>query len=368
MRIMKNIITVAMIMAAAAACAGEQLMNLPSCKKGEKRIAVSPELTWPANPGDAEVCLWKDDKTAALSITIDDNCKPDHEWWLKLSEELGFKVTWFVITDKVDKNENSGFVGTWADWQKLADAGHSIQSHTTNHQSAKTMKRDLTEDELNAMYKESLATITAHVKNNRACCIAYPRGEPHREIVSKYVIAARGTSGVPDTADKIDYLCTNSGGGVATVEMLVEGKTEKGPKWLPGKTWLKRGWAVSLYHLVHHGRTPEEQKASADKVEADIREIATHKDKLWIGRFEDVARYGQERDTAKLDVKVDGDKVSVAVTDDMKDDMFDFPLTVKVRLPDGWKSVKGGTFVEHDGKPYALVDVVPDRGAVVLAK
>ena len=367
---MKNLIAIAIIASAFVAGAGEQLMNLqPVGKgpKGEKRITVSPDLTWPANPGDAEVCLWKDDKMAALSITIDDNCKPDHEWWMKLSDELGFKLTWFVITDKVN-GKNSGFDGTWADWQKLADAGHSIQSHTTNHAAAKTKGRELTEDELNAMYGDSLATIAAHVKNNRACCIAYPRGEPHREIVSKYVIAARGTSGVPDTADKIDYLCTNSGGGVATVEMLVDGKTEKGPKWLPSKTWLKRGWAVSLYHLVHHGRTPEEQKASADKVEADIREIATHKDKLWIGRFEDVARYGQERDTAKLDVKVDGDRISVAVSDDMKDDMFDFPLTVKVRLPDGWKSVKGGRFVEHDGKPYALVDVVPDRGAVALAK
>jgi hypothetical protein len=50
----------------------------------------------------------------------------------------------------------------------------------------------------------------------------------------------------------------------------------------------------------------------------------------------------------------------------MKDDVFNFPLTVKVRLPDGWKSVSGGTFIEHNGKPYALVDVVPDRGEVVL--
>ena len=173
------------------------------------------------------------------------------------------------------------------------------------------------------------------MKNNRACCIAYPRGEPHREIVSKYVIAARGTSGVPDTADKIDYLCTNSGGGVATVEMLIDGKTEKGPKWLPSKTWLKRGWAVVLYHLVHHGRGAEEQNASAAKVEADVREMASHKDRLWIGRFEDVARYGQERDTAKLSCVLKGDKIAVSVTDDMKDDVFDFPLTVKVRLPDG---------------------------------
>ncbi len=56
----------------------------------------------------------------------------------------------------------------------------------------------------------------------------------------------------------------------------------------------------------------------------------------------------------------------------MKDDIFDYPLTVKVRLPNGWKSAKatqGGKpvpvrFVTHEGAPYVLVDAVPDRGAV----
>ena len=51
------------------------------------------------------------------------------------------------------------------------------------------------------------------------------------------------------------------------------------------------------------------------------------------------------------------------------------PLTLKVRLPDTWTSVRatqGGKpvaarIVEHDGALYALVDAVPDRGEIVLA-
>ena len=353
---------------ASAVFAGDQLANLPPCKKGETRLKAAPELVWPEKPGDADICLWKDDKVAALSITIDDNCKPDHAWWLRLSEELGFKVTWFVITDRVDRNENSGFNGTWTDWQRLADAGHSIQSHSTNHQSAKTMGRELTDEELDAMYRDSLATIRQHVKGNRACCLAYPRGEAHREIAAKYAIAARGTCGVPDMADRIDYLCTNSGGGVPSVEVLLDGKTTKGPKWLWSKSMLKRGWAVVLFHLVHHGKSPAEQESSAKKAEAEVREMASHKDRLWIGRFEDVARYGQERDTATVQSELKGDRITVSVADRMDDGSFDFPLTVKVRLPDGWKGVKGGRFVEHDGKPYALVEVVPDRGKAVVSR
>ena len=115
-------IVAALSMAAVfAAVGGEQLMNLPPPPKGG-RFTTPTDLVWPEKPGEADICLWSGDRFAACSITIDDNCKPDHEWWLKLSEELGIKLTWFVITDHCVYKKNAGFNGTWADWQKLADA------------------------------------------------------------------------------------------------------------------------------------------------------------------------------------------------------------------------------------------------------
>ena len=75
--------------------------QLRTLGKPEKPRFAIPEITWPAEPGAAEVCLWKDDKYAAISLTIDDNCRPDHDWWLAQAEKHGFKLTWFVITDKV---------------------------------------------------------------------------------------------------------------------------------------------------------------------------------------------------------------------------------------------------------------------------
>ena len=123
-----------------AAFAGEQLTSLPKPPKGG-RFKTPTDLVWPAKPGEADVCLWSGDRFACCSITIDDNCKPDHDWWLKLSDELGIKLTWFVITDHCVKKNNPGFNGTWADWQRLADAGHSIQSHTTNHKATQGGKK-----------------------------------------------------------------------------------------------------------------------------------------------------------------------------------------------------------------------------------
>ena len=372
-----KIVFSAVALCAFAAVGGEQLLNLPPPPKGG-RFTTPTDLVWPEKPGDADVCLWSGDRFAACSITIDDNCKPDHEWWLKLSEELGIKLTWFVITDGVVNKKNPGFAGTWADWQKLADAGHSIQSHTTNHKAKHGDVPMPSDEEVESMYRDSLKAINDNVKNNFACCIAYPRGEPHEAIAAKYAIACRGVYGVPSCANAINYLGTNKGaGGKGHVQMVAFGETEEEPKWIRGKKDLKRGWNIVLYHLVHAGRNDAEREKNAAGAEKEVRYIASLKDdRLWVARFDDAAKYGQERDSATLTSVLKGDKIEFTLTDRMKDDIFDFPLTVKVRLPDGWTSAKatqGGKpvavrFVSHDGAPYALVEAVPDKGAVEVVR
>lgn len=367
---MKTQILASVALAASVLGAGQQLLNLPPCEKGKPRFAAPKDRVWPEKPGDGDICLWKDDRFAACAITIDDNCRPDHDWWLKLTDELGIKVTWFVITGGVDAKRNPGFNGTWPDFQRLADAGHSIQSHTTNHKSRKKGEPPVSEAELTVMYRDSLKTINAHVTNNFACTVAYPCGEAHADVLAKYAIGARGVYGVPSAANSINYLCTNKGNGErGAVEIVAFGETDGEPKWIRGKKELKRGLNIVLYHFVHSGRSAAEKEKNAKAAEDQVRYIASMKDdRLWVCRFDDVMKYGQERDTAKLSCALTGDKIVVSVTDDMKDDVFNYPLTVKVRLPDGWTGVKGGTFLSHDGKPYALVDVIPDRGEVVLVR
>lgn len=375
----RNLFVSLFVICAFSSNAAEQLMNLTE-KPGKKgRFKVPTELVWPANAGEADICLWHDDKFAAFSITIDDNCQPDHAFWMKLSDELGIKLTWFVITDKVEKD---GFSGKWSDWQKLADAGHSIQSHTTNHTSEKFQRTKdksftLSEEKLVHMYKDSIDLINEKVKNNLCCCIAYPRGEPHIDIAKRYAIACRGVAGTPNWANAINYMNTNKGSGEpAFIDVVLTGKTdqEKAPKWLRNRPDFLRGWNIALYHYVQSNKANSPVTADAER---DVRYAAAKKDVLWIGRFEDVARYGQERDTATLKVTVNtADKIAFDLTDRMDDKLFTFPLTVKVRLPDGWKSVKatqGGNpvnakFIDHAGAPYALVSSIPDRGETVLTK
>ena len=158
--------------------------------------------------------------------------------------------------------------------------------------------------------------------------------------------------------------------------MLLGGEADE-PKWLnKADHRFRRGWCAVLHHLVHHGHTQEEIDKSVAYYEKKLENLAKYKDRIWIGTFPAVAKYGQERDTATLKtVSSDARRIALSLADRMDDKLFDEPLTLKVRLPDAWKSVRaaqGGkpaaaAFVEHDGAPYALVDAVPDRGEIVLA-
>ena len=361
----------------ATSFAGEQLRNLQPPPKGG-RFKVPDDRVWPEEVGGASVCLWADDRFAACSITIDDNCRPDHDWWTRLCDELGIKVTWFVVTDHVEKGRNSGFNGTWADWQRLADKGHSVQSHTANH---KTYRRkdgtlSVSSEEIEKAYSDSLESINANITNNFACTIAYPCGEAHASLAARHAIACRGVYGVPSAASSIDYMNTNKGsGGRGHVQIVAFGETEEDPKWIRGRKNLKRGWNIALYHYVHAGRSDEERQRNAANVEREVRYIASLKDdRLWVCRFDDAAKYAQERDSSAVSsLSVDG-KIILTLTDRMDDKLFDYPLTVKVRLPDDAKSCSASQsgkrvpvrLVAHEGKTYALVNAVPDRGAVIL--
>lgn len=62
------------------------------------------------------------------------------------------------------------------------------------------------------------------------------------------------------------------------------------------------------------------------------------------------------------------------LADRMLDEWHDFPLTVKVRVPNEWTRLEaiqadkavGAELIEHPGNKYALVQAVPDKGETVM--
>ena len=356
---------------------GMTQQNGPAASPGapiKPRFAIT-ERDWPTKHGAASVCLWKDDAFAALSITIDDNIAPDHEWWLEMGRKYGIRLTWFVVTEMVSEGSNPrpSYWGTWADFRKLFAAGHDVQSHTVTHGKPQSPNWPGIEGE----YAESKKAIEKNVPGSRCLTVAYPDGSAVPGMVrlaKKYYIGARGVACQINGAAQTDYMNTRSVGGSIFIEpfeqmgMCMATMFEKGPYDLAN---FYRGWYCNHNHNVEPGpgRVGMENKFAViqQKVAAG---------QLWMALFREVCQYGQERDSAQVKtMEASSGRVVLKLTDELMDDpRFDFPLTVKVRLDPPWKTIAAtqaakpveAKLVEHDGATYALVQVVPGRSEVTL--
>ncbi len=345
----------------------EGMRILPPSDK--PRLTVT-EIDWPTEIGQGSICLWKHDRVAAASITIDDNTAPDHDWWLATAKKYDIKLTWFVITARVDSG--NAYFGTWEGFDKILKAGHDVQSHTVDH--FNDFKGQVLPTEQN--YAQSIADIEKAMPGHHVLTLAYPGGKNAKndpELARKYFIACRGGAGLFNNAANTNYLSTNSVGGTPPMDADHFSGLPNATTLNPRRPMNYRAWVVMHFHGLTNPKDPP--NALKDKVTAMLDYFAADKTLFWFDTFTEVARYGQERDTAKLTVKSEGDKaIRITLTDEMDDTLFASPLTIKLRINPAWKSLsakQGETDlqvqrIEHDGAVYALVGVVPDRGEALL--
>jgi hypothetical protein len=97
---------------------------------------------------------------------------------------------------------------------------------------------------------------------------------------------------------------------------------------------------------------------------------------VWAATFPDVAMYAQERDKATLSVTLHtGNEIKYTLTDEMDDALFNYPLTVKVKIEPSWQNVTAlqngdalpiEELVDGSNK-YVLIQTVPDKGEVTVS-
>lgn len=325
--------------------APDQLMNLDS--PAQSRFTITDKV-WPANHGEADVCLWAGDKVGVATITIDDNIEADHSWWLSMQAKYpSLKFTWFVI-------ENG--VSSWDKYQTLVSAGHEVQGHDDC---------DIN-DGSDIGYRLALQSIKDQINQNLskpALTYAYPCGKEDKVNIARDIfIGMRGVFGVMNKADQIDYLALNSRSATNDdhdIDVLLN------PNELLFNTSYYRGWYSAHYHTV----------SDKTAVESHLSYIDSKSDDVWVAGYSEATQYGQERDSHTLTVdEVTDLMVKFTLSDMMNDTYFDKPLTVKLRVDNDWLSVKStqagerivSTIIEHEGNKYMLIEVVPDRGQVIV--
>jgi hypothetical protein len=90
-----------------------------------------------------------------------------------------------------------------------------------------------------------------------------------------------------------------------------------------------------------------------------------------------VVRYIRERnDVSVTETSNTGDSITLQLTDTLDNTIYNYPVTIRRPLPNGWQSAavsQNGQaiavrFVTVNSVRYIMFDVVPDGGDVVLSK
>ncbi len=333
------------------------------------RFEVS-DMVWPVSIGEANVCLWNDDKLSAVSITIDDNIEEDIPFWKAMQQKYGFTFTWFVITEAEEKYN----VKCWECFKELSQLGNSVQAHDDRNW-FENPKENLKNTSIDA-YVDRLKTtqykININIKNQRCLTYAYPWGEGNEQEVSKLFIASRGVIGLLNQVNKINYNRVNS----ISNPHIYGDDTSRNKYILPLITKTAtleninyyRGWLSTHFH----GVSTEEKQF---KTKGFLNYLKEKDSTLWIANFIDVVKYSQEYATHTLKIdKVLDNKILLTLTDKMMDSIYNMPLTIKVRVPNNWKSIN---VTQHDKvieskvvvfqkNNYAFIKAVPDKGKVVI--
>ncbi len=306
-----------------------------------------------------EVGTWPGFRLAAISYTFDDGCSNQFAKVIPMFNEFGFKLTLFTVTN---------WSPNWTALQNAASAGHEVASHTVTHPylNGMTIAQQTTE------LKNSQDVINAHITGRKCVTLAYPYCVPgDQALTAQYYIAARHCQGNIESSTPANFYQINSlvCGNLGPVKTAAdfEAKFEN--------TVTSKGWCVLLIHGIDNdgGYSP----LLSATLRASLEYLNARKDKFWVATFGNVVRYIRERNAVSVTESSNQDtRITLQVTDTLDNAIYNYPVTIRRPLPQGWTSVKvsqngkaiDASIVGVDSKKYVMFDVSPDGGDIVLSK
>lgn len=245
-------------------------------------LAVLSSSVFPVE--SLQICQFKDDKAAALSLTFDDGTRDHLLYALPLLERYGFKGTFYIIVRRIAERTETpaspvGFL-TWEELRLFLKAGHEIGNHSLSHRRPLTREKSMetVRREINAplpVFREKLGI------DVKTFCYPGCSSSPEIEaIVLKHHLGAsrwRFPCGGPSfSLEKwrgfLDRIITRKTDAAAMIHTIVP--EAKG--WMPF--------------------------SSPDQFESFLREVKQRETNLWVDTYSAVVQYKILRDNAVLHI------------------------------------------------------------------
>lgn len=306
----------------------------------------------PQPTGHTTICQWKDDKAAAFSVGGDDSLRSQLDFAIPAMDQRGLRGTWWVNPGRGGshnfKKQDDAWANCWIarydDWKAAAARGHDFANHTMHHLGATDYHN--ADDEI----REAARIIRE--TNPRQKLLLFQRGGGTTWSITEAQLT--------EILDKYDCV-QGRGGGIEdpTWETNPSAETLRG---FVDAAMREGSW----HHLAFHGIGPKCEwggPVAGDAFIALLDYLVQMRDQVWTGTHTEVHKYDQERGTAELAVlAVTEGRIGLALRSATNPKLYDYPLTLKTRVPDHWDSVR--VTQGESSADYRVVSGIVQFGAV----
>lgn len=316
------------------------------------------------------LCALKGDKSCAVTFTADDNLYRSFLFYQSRFREYGLKGTVMLTTNFVLPDEkkaaNDDFT-TWEQWQAfIAEGFFDVGNHTISHPYLDRIPAAQLESEVN----EAQALLRQKFPGQKVLCMANPFVVTNDDIdvvIRQQHFSARNGQGGFNSLDPGD----NEWFRLNFQTALHHSTAENMNKWID-EAMEKGMWLIEMWHGVDGQGWEPPASAECDK---HLYYLSQHLDTVWNGTMEEVTLYIRERQHATVHTETSGEsEIQVTLKHDLDPVLFDYPLTLKTRVPAHWEKValrqgeREEILIVHkkDGFGEVCYDAVPNADMIVM--
>ena len=338
-----------------------------------------------------KIADWHGFSKAAYSLSFDDGLISQYKYVAPILDKYNLKATFYIVTDNLQADSTSPAAwhyGYWHQFIKLSKNGHELGSHSATHPKITSLSDGSDKDSGTLQYELNapIRALRNYLPSYKFITFAYPYvdfNEHVMEETAKLYSSSRGHGSGFNPAHSPVWMNIQAHSLEYSSDRTLESDIAKITTledWISRNTIAKGGWTVYLAHDVFPfeeatNATDSWQPVSTESFEVFakwLKEKQSTKE-LWVETVGNVTRYIKERDAVSIILKEETkEKISFSITDNLPDDLFDYPITLEIKLPEDWKKVilmqknSKNIIVVAEGK--VQVNVVPDQGDFEISR
>ncbi len=332
------------------------------------------------------VAMWAEDRRSAFSFTFDDGFISQYEHARPILNEFGFPATFYVMPPFLtDSLPGIWRYGTWPMFLEMAMEGHEIGSHTMTHPALTTLSPGDTSTPGTILYelyqsrKAIEARVNASIPGYKCITLAYPFSDRNELVdsLTSLLYEAGRSEGLMPVNHAPDFWFNLSSYVVRFDEprdSLIHDLEELYAflNWT-SHSILNNQWAMimlhemvpqdELGHLISLGSFEPVSNEWFTLLCEWLKEKADEYD-VWIETAANITRYIKQREDFNYDIIASNlSYIELSLTDQLDDEIFNYPISVYVTVPDKWETV----LFTQNNRTDTLSVIRTDSGKVVLA-